>query len=584
MKSIRSTFLEEAGILRWLPTGFRFLAIALGVLQTWAAVQSMSMNEDGISYLDIGDAYMRGDWEAAINSVWSPMYSWILGLAMHVIEPSMAWEFRIVQIVNFFIYLAALICFEFFWRQVMRYGKSQVEESESERFISLPEWAGWSLGYLLFIFSSLNLIQIWAVTPDMLMAAFVYLAAGVLVRIRFEGPTWRRYMLFGGLLGLSYLTKAAMFPVAFVFLAVSLFAFRNVRRALPYASAALAVFLLVVAPFITLISIHRGQFTFGDAGKLVYVRYLNEIAYPHWQGEPPGNGTPVHPTRKIFDSPPIYEFGAPIGGTYPVAYDPWYWYEGAEYRYDLKKHVGYILYSLKYYLEIFFWLQAALVLGILLLYNHSRWQPIGASTFLARWGLVIPALAALGLYGMLHVIGRYIGVFVLLFWADLLANVRLPDTADSRRLASSLSMFMILFMLVSIGIFNLGKFLEFTGQATPHKTGIQKQEAGPPSWPGEVAQELHRLDVSPGDRVAVVGYGFTSFWARLAKVKIVAEMFGHDADPLWLGDASRRSKILNAFADTGAHAVVAENVPRYASMDDWHRVGNSNYYIYLLAE
>lgn len=580
LSSIGSSLRDENGLRRWLPAGFRLLALALGALQTWAAVQSMSMNEDGISYLDIGDAYMRGDWEAAINPVWSPMYSWILGPVMHVVEPSMSWEFPVVQIVNFFIYLAALVCFEFFWRQVMRYHKSMAEESAGEHFIPLPDWAGWALGYILFIFSSLNLIQIWAVTPDMLMAAFVYLAAGVLVRIRLQGPGWRNYMLFGGLLGLSYLAKAVMFPVAFIFLAVSLFAFGKPRHALPYASAALAVFLLVSAPFIALVSINRGAFKFGDAGKLTYIRYLNDIPYPHWQGEPPGSGTPKHPTRKIFDDPPIYEFGAPIGGTYPVSYDPSYWYEGAVYRFNLKKQVGYVLYSLKYYLDLFFRQQAALALGLLLLYWNSRWRPMHIPAFLSRWGLVFPAVAAFGFYGLVNVIGRYIGVFVLLFWADLLANVRLPDTSSSRRLVSSLSIIMIMFMLISIGLFNLEKFLEFTGQATPHQRVVR--QASPPSWPGEVAQELHRLGVEPGDHVAVIGYAFTSFWARLAKVKIVAEMFGHDADPFWLGDASFRARVMDAFAGAGARAVVAERVPDYATTTRWHQVGRSNYFIYVI--
>jgi hypothetical protein len=56
------------------------LAILLGVVHAWAAISSHSMNADGIAYLDIGDAYLRGDWANAINPVWSPLYSWILGL------------------------------------------------------------------------------------------------------------------------------------------------------------------------------------------------------------------------------------------------------------------------------------------------------------------------------------------------------------------------------------------------------------------------------------------------------------------------------------------------------------------------
>ena len=34
------------------------------------------MISDGVSYLDIGDAYFRGDWKAAVNAYWSPVYSW----------------------------------------------------------------------------------------------------------------------------------------------------------------------------------------------------------------------------------------------------------------------------------------------------------------------------------------------------------------------------------------------------------------------------------------------------------------------------------------------------------------------------
>ena len=542
------------------------------------------MNEDGISYLDIGDAYMRGDWETAINSVWSPMYSWVMGVALHIVEPAMEWEFRLVQIVNFFIYLGALFCFRFFWFQVMRYHKLLSEGEAGERFLSIPDWAGWSLGYLLFIFTSLNLIQIWAVTPDMLMSAWVYLAAGVMLRVRLHGPTPGRYVLFGGLLGLSYLTKSVMFPVAFFFMIAGLFAFGKARTALPYGLTSLVVFLLVIAPFITLISLHRGEFTFGDAGKLTYIRYINGIPYPHWQGDSPGNGTPEHPTRKIFDTPPIYEFATPIGGTYPVMYDPAYWYVGAEYRLDWRKQVGYILYSLRYFLDLIFRQQAAVALGILLLYWSSRWKRLSISTLLSDWGILLPAMAALGSYSIMNVIGRYVGVFILLIWAGLLANVRLPVTDFTRALRTPLMAAMMFFLTMSVGLYNLEKFLEFTNMATPHDQGQQLfiQQAGPPDWPGEVAQALHALDVVPGDHVAIIGHGFTSFWARLARVKIVAEMFGQDADPFWLGDASFRVRVIDAFAATSASAIVAEHVPHYATLEDWHRVGNSNYYIYLL--
>src|SRR5690349_2200928 len=69
---------EDLGKIQIL---FRLFAIGLGLLHVYAAIKSQSMNADGISYLDIGDAYFRADWANAINPVWSPLYSWILGFA-----------------------------------------------------------------------------------------------------------------------------------------------------------------------------------------------------------------------------------------------------------------------------------------------------------------------------------------------------------------------------------------------------------------------------------------------------------------------------------------------------------------------
>jgi hypothetical protein len=193
---------------------------------------------------------------------------------------------------------------------------------------------------------------------------------------------------------------------------------------------------------------------------------------------------------------------------------------------------------------------------------------------------VAPALAAFGFYALVTPLGRYVGVFVVLFWADLLANVRLPGSQVHKKVASWVSAIMILSMLASLAAFNLEGFRAFSG------TARRRPAAGPQpqrlSWPGEVSEALHRLGVGPGSRVAVIGYSFESFWARLARVKIVAEMLEYEADGFWFGDPAVQSEVIQAFASTEADAVVAEYVPRQALMTGWHRVGESSYYIYLL--
>ena len=80
---------------------FWSLALVLGASQAWAT--RFTMNPDGISYLDMGDAYWRGDWHMAINAYFSPLYSWILGFFMKVLRPSPYWEYPLAHLVNFLI-------------------------------------------------------------------------------------------------------------------------------------------------------------------------------------------------------------------------------------------------------------------------------------------------------------------------------------------------------------------------------------------------------------------------------------------------------------------------------------------------
>jgi hypothetical protein len=564
---------------RWLRIFFWLIALVLGGLHVWAAAKSNSMNPDGIAYLDIGDAYLRRDWYTAINSYWSPLYSWSLGLVMHLLRPSIRWEFPTIHIINFFIYVLALICFEFFWLRLMRWHQARSSGDERATF---PEWTWLALGYSLFIYSALNLIKIWSVTPDMLVAAIVFLAAGLIMRIRVGAATWRTFALLGAVLGVGYLAKTAMFPLAFIFLAASVCSVGDIRRATMLVPVALAFFLLIAGPYIAVLSIAKGGLTFGDTGKLMYAWHVNGVPHPHWQGEVLGAGTPKHPSRKIFESPPIYEFGRAYGGTYPVSYDPSYWYEGVMPHFELRGQIRVLLSSMEYYFDLFFRQQGGLIVCVLILYFLRKRVPTNLHKILQASGLAILALVAFGVFALVHVQSRYIGAFVVLLWADLLGAVRLPAVQESRRLLSYVGAIMLSSLLVNIIAFNLEGFRDLTGLGKVNQL-TSSQKARRPSWPGEVAEELYRLGIQSGDKVAVIGYAFDSSWARLARVQIGAEMFDWEADPFWLGGPSVQFEVFRAFAGTGARAIVAERVPSYVTATGWHRVGNSNYYIYVLA-
>ena len=154
--------------------------MTLGALTAWGARHNM--NVDGISYLDMGDAILRGDWAHAVNAHWSPLYAALLGLTSSIVQPSAYWEFALAHAVNFAIFIAALAAAEVLLAEVLI--RQRLRAADGEERVGLPEWAWRSLAYALVVWSSLDLIGLSLVTPDLLVAVFVYVAAALVLRIR----------------------------------------------------------------------------------------------------------------------------------------------------------------------------------------------------------------------------------------------------------------------------------------------------------------------------------------------------------------------------------------------------------------
>src|SRR5688500_18006071 len=118
---------NEDRSLRRLEIAFWLLAIVLGFTHVWADHHYL-MNADAMSYIDIAEAYLRKDWQAAVNSYWSPLYSWLIALGLTLTKPSPYWKFAVVHLVNFGMYLFALGCFCFLMREIVSRQRSQRPE------------------------------------------------------------------------------------------------------------------------------------------------------------------------------------------------------------------------------------------------------------------------------------------------------------------------------------------------------------------------------------------------------------------------------------------------------------------------
>ena len=567
-----------------LRIAFWIVGIVLGGAQAWQ--NRHVVFSDGIAYLDITRACLRGEWGTIINAYWSPLYPCLLASAFEFSDPSPFAEATALHVVNFAIYLFAFACFEFLLRGLIRFDADRTREHSAagagDGRAALTESAWLAIGYSLFIWSSLFLITLTSTTPDMLLAALVYAASGVLVQIRTEQAGRLMFALLGGSLGLGYLAKAVMFPLAFVFLGVGFLLTDDRRAALRRTIVALAAFLLVCAPFIFMLSSAKGRLTFGDSGKLNYAWEVQGLRrWTHWQGDD-GGGSPRHPTRRVSLDPPVYEFAVPLGGTYPPWVDPSYWHDGVEVEFDFVRQAEVFAKQGLYAGYIFFGTPGALF--ALLLLAAGAWKSGRWRDRLAGWFVIVPALAALGMYSLVFVERRYTAPFVTLLCLGAFAGVRLPASRLSQR---SLAVVPVLTALAALYL--VGQHFRSSGfESRPH---VQ--------W--QAAESLRRMGVRRGDKAALIADPLQAYWAQLAEVKIVAEIpclytrtndirsSVHDdrveQHAFWRTDAEVRERVYERFAAAGASFVVADEIPPWASsLDGWRRVEGTNHHVRFLHE
>jgi hypothetical protein len=540
------------------------ISIGLGLVHTWAGRYSMS--PDGISYLDVGSAFLRGDWSGAFNAYWSPLYAWVLGGVVGGLKPPPGWEFPLAHAVNFAIFLVALAAFRFFSRSLLEYSKHK-PEFLSGQWESLPEWSFTLLSYSIFWWCALEVTPLYEVTPDLAVSACVYFAIGLLLRIR-QTPTAARCVLLGLTLGIGYWLKAAIFPLAIIFLAVA-YVWNRRSRSRSLVGVAVLAFLVTSAPLILALSIQKHRSTFGDSGRLNYAwAVAPRTFWRNWQGEEPGSGKPLHPTHQLLRSPRLFAFDGPVIGTYPPWLDPSYWNEGLQWHFSPRAQLEVLAADLLIEASLLLRTQSGLVAGVIILGFLS-----GAS-WLARirdlWPLIVLPLAAFAMYAPVHVEPRFLGGFLLVVFLTLVATARFRRTEG--RIGGIVAL--AVFITMALGTVDTG-FRYLTRRPTNRGNGpnfVLDQVT--------VANQLRQMGLSSGDKVAIIGDGTHAYCARLARARIVAEVMAsyHDAQRFWESSEADQRSVLRAFAASGAKIVLADNPP-IAPSNQWIHVNNTTWYV-----
>jgi hypothetical protein len=549
------------------------LAVAIGALRAWQ--ERDFINPDGISYLDMGDALVRGDWATAINAYWSPLYPALLGLTLAVFRPPPAWEFPLAHGLNFAIYLVQLAAFHFFWATLRRFAGGAAEPRAEQPRIGLPSWAWWTLGYALAVWSSAFLAGLGVLTPDVLVAACVYVAAGIVLRMRMGHDGWPAFVLLGVVLGVGYLAKAPMLLLGVAFVAVAWFAVWSRPGALPKVALGVLVFAVVAGPWVAVISAAKGRLTFGDSGRLNYVWYTSGRSHLFWLDDDAAFGAPQHPMKTVWDAPKALAFGEPLAVTYAPWYDPSHWHEGLRVVFDPTGQRRTLAETAAVYVAVFFGHLGALVAVFAVLYlTPPRWW-LGLRGALRCWPAWVPAVAGLAMYSVVHVETRFIGAFVVLVWGAVLCGVRLPDSAQSRRLIAAAATVALLSLIVRMAPTTVRAVRDAARAAASGR-------AIPPGPDAQIAAGLRDIGVDAGAPIAVVGDASRAGWARLARLRIVAQVLPGSADAFWARSPAERARVIGALIGAGARAVVARP-PAGVGASGWRRVAGSSLRAWLPA-
>ncbi|HEY9229511.1 MAG TPA: hypothetical protein VIP11_22870 [Gemmatimonadaceae bacterium] len=558
-----------------LRAAFWAIGLALGALQGWITRQRLS-SDDAIAYLDIGDAYLRGDWHAAINAYWSPLYSWLLGGVVAVVHPAIRWEFPLVKAVNFSLFVFAFVAFELFLRQIIAYTEREAVKGR-DAATTVPRWAWIVFGYSAFLWTSLVFIGVSSDTPDMLVAVLFYLAAALILRIRASGAT-RDYVALGVVLGLGYLAKTAMFPIALVFFAVAMLGAPRRRLGVAHTLRAVLVFAVVAGPFVAAISVAKGRPTFGDTGKLNYAWVVTRYVRPFrfWEGREPMVGVPTHAPRELSRRPEVFEFSKPVAGTYPPWHDPSYWYEGVATRFRLAGQLSAIYVNVIYYAATFV---AWFVLAWLALAGFGADMRRSLSALSTTWIISIPALAALAIYFVstdmssmnipTQPSGRFIAAPVAVLFAVLVSSVRRSDARSAHRRIA---------MVATLAAALVG--IELARDVGRKLQDERSREGQVAAQQVQIADTLRKLGLREGDRVAISGsYIFPYYhWARLARLKIIGEI--HADGLYWDQPQATRAGILDRLHEAGATVIVQRPPQPPTDESGWISLGNGYFAIF----
>lgn len=523
------------------PRAWLAFAVVAALVDVWGS--RYNLNPDGISYIEMARHALADGPQALINGLWSPGYPSLLMWPLELAAPGWDRLIPALHVTNLLLYLMALGLF----LQLMRLATWP----DRHMMTAVLDRHSVAFGAVAFASIALTSIGLGLITPDFGVMLAVLASAACCFQLERSPHAWSWAVALGVALGLGYWVKGILLPLNGLLLILLLLIPPRIDRARTKVAVAALMFALVGLPLVALVSARVGRPTVGEVGRLNYAWAINRVTpFVGWLGDSSGRfGTPLHPPRVLQRQPLTLEFGTPVRATYPLWYDPAYWYAGLKPRVDLGGQWRILRQGLadigRLLLDQWLLVASLIALGFATMPPAVPRVRQRTPSVLAIW-----SLGAAIVFALVHVEPRYLAGFlatgVIATWAWLSARAPrrgLPWVVAVTVLALALS-------LVRYVEQNTGGF----------------DTAYRPDYLVDAAQ-LHDSGLRAGDHIGTVGDAFEQYAAFVAGTPITAQVM--DSTGFWQLSPAGRSDLQQHLALAGVKALLANDVLPAMQAEGW---------------
>lgn len=555
------------------------------------------LDTDTVTYADMSDALLRGDWREAVNGYFSPAWAFLIAVARWMWGADAPVEAPLVRAVQWILSIGSVLMARRFLGE-LRHWTAAAQDDPAFSVLTLPGTVLFWTGTLLAI----DRLALGFSNPDVLLTFLALGASGEILAIQRTQAT-RRAISLGAWIAAMYWTKGVALPLGLGFCAAAALMASRESRARIVLSVTMAA-LSLSAPLVIALSLQQQRLDVGDAGRLTMAWFTAGTSSLTPDPRAKGTESLVHPWTQVVDDPPLYVYEGGQPGTYPPWRDPVYWQSGLSVRPSIPEIAIRIRTQGAAFWNFYV---GAMVAGICI--AAAVLGGLRAGSPRVTLALAMPPALAAASYLPILFEPRYFAPVVLLALASLMtlspsagrrwpwlvlalaASVgwQLPTIREllgtvpvvlilllaSRGFDARRRVAMLVFSIVVVAATIPGIVRQMPGLAREGQQDGRRYEV-------LLARALAEAGVPEEARVSMVGIvgpdHYDLWWARRARVRIVAEVpRGHEG-VFWQAPEVRRQEVLEAMSKAGAQYVVARRPPSDVRMDAaWHDLGSTGF-------